>query len=158
MALNINHYLAPDRFQAQKTEALLVAALCNDPGGSGGSGAFVADGSTRITPVTPILLNQITGNETALTLNYETFKTSGDDTGLLINQTDTNSPGTSKLLDLQVGGTSKCSVTSEGSVLFPAANTVTLSGPGVGNWYGTLGLFGGGGSQVTLNAAGLNLT
>jgi len=82
---------------------------------AGGGGAFTADGDTQITPTTAIVLDQATGNEVALTLNYTTNKaTSGNDTGLVINQTDTASPGTSRLLDLQVGGTSKFSITNDG--------------------------------------------
>jgi hypothetical protein len=62
-------------------------------------------------------LNAATGNEAAYTLNYTTNKaTSGNDTGLLINQTDTLSPGTSLLIDAQVGGSSKFSVTNGGTV------------------------------------------
>ena len=80
-----------------------------------GGGAFDADADTLITPLTPIVLDQTTGNEAALSLDYTTNKlTSGDDTGLLVNQTDTNSPGTSKLMDLQVGGVSKFSVNNAG--------------------------------------------
>lgn len=52
-------------------------------------------------------LDNATGNEIAYQLNYTTNKlTSGKDTGLLINQTDTASPGTSVLLDVQRNGTS----------------------------------------------------
>jgi hypothetical protein len=84
-------------------------------GGGGGGGAFDADANTLITPSTAIVLDQATGNEAALSLDYTTNKlTSGDDTGLLINQTDANSPGASKLLDLQVGGASKFSVNNAG--------------------------------------------
>lgn len=54
-----------------------------------------------------ILLDDATGNETAFTLNYETNKaTSGNDTGLFINFTDTASPGASYVCDMQVGGSS----------------------------------------------------
>lgn len=59
-----------------------------------------------------------TGNEVALTLNYTTNKaTSGDDTGLKLNLTDTASPGTSLLIDAQTGGTSMFQVSSTGAVL-----------------------------------------
>ena len=79
------------------------------------AGAFEADANTLITASTAIVLDQATGDEAALTLNYETNKaTSGNDTGLLINQTDTLSPGTSKLLDLQVGGASLLQASAAG--------------------------------------------
>ena len=74
--------------------------------GGGGSGAFGADANTLITPSTPIVLDEATGDEAALTLDYTTNKAAGNDTGLLINQTDTLSNGISKLIDLQVGGAS----------------------------------------------------
>jgi hypothetical protein len=58
-----------------------------------------------------------TGNESAFTWNYTTNKaTSGNDTGILLNMTDTLSPGTSYLMDLQVGGTSKFTVSNLGNV------------------------------------------
>lgn len=61
------------------------------------------------------LLNAATGDETAFNISYTTNKaTSGNDYGLLINQTDTASPGTSYLMDLQVGGTSAFRITNAG--------------------------------------------
>jgi hypothetical protein len=80
-------------------------------------------------------------------------------TGIKADVTNTASAADSKLLDLQVGGASKFSVAREGSVLFPAGNTVAPSSPGVGNWYGSLALFGGGGGApgVVVNAAGMHL-
>jgi len=61
----------------------------------------------------PVTLNAATGNEVAFSLDYTVNKaTSGNDTGLVINQTDTASPGTSLLLDLQVGGTKSFSFTT----------------------------------------------
>ena len=67
-------------------------------------------------------LNAATGNEVALSLNYTVNKaTSGNDTGLVINQTDTASPGTSLLLDLQQGGTTRFSVDAGGNVNIGAA-------------------------------------
>ena len=58
-----------------------------------------------------------TGNEIAYELDYTTNKlTSGNDTGLLISMTDTVSPGTSFLLNLQVGGASKFSVDNAGNL------------------------------------------
>ena len=62
-------------------------------------------------------LSAATGNEIAYQLNYTTnTATSGNDTGLLINMTDTASPGTSNLLDLQVGGVSKFKVDNTGTI------------------------------------------
>lgn len=61
------------------------------------------------------LLDASTGNEVAYTLNYTTNKSvSGNDTGLLINKTDTASPGTSYLLDLKVGGVTSVYVDDTG--------------------------------------------
>ncbi|MDF1630923.1 MAG: hypothetical protein P1U78_14105, partial [Alcanivoracaceae bacterium] len=94
----------------------------------GGSGAFGADANTLITASTPIVLDQATGDEAALTLDYTTNKAAGNDTGLLINQTDTLSPGTSNLLDLQVGGSSKFSVDTYGSLNGTAGYKVALLG------------------------------
>ena len=80
-------------------------------------GAFVAAITTEITPVNPVVLDQATGNEVGLTLNYTTNKsTSGTDTGLLINKTDTASPGVSALADFQTGGVSKFFVSDTGDV------------------------------------------
>ncbi len=65
------------------------------------------------------ILDAATGDEAAFTLNYTTNKaTSGNDTGLLISMTDTASPGTSKPLDVQVGGSSVFSIqpTNSGSL------------------------------------------
>ncbi len=63
------------------------------------------------------LLDVATGNEVALDIQYTTNKSSsGDDTGLVVNQTDTDSPGTSLIIDCQVGGTSVFSVDNAGLV------------------------------------------
>ena len=100
----------------------------------GGGGAFSADANTLITPTTPIVLDQATGDEAALTLDYTTNKaTSGNDTGLLINQTDTLSPGTSKLLDLQVGGTSKLGVSTSRVETGPAVGLTLGNGVTAGS-------------------------
>jgi len=82
---------------------------------SGNVGIGTTSPTSRIHGVTT--LSAATGNEVAFQLNYTTNKlTSGNDTGLVINQTDTASPGTSNLLDLQVGGVSKFSVSNVGAV------------------------------------------
>ena len=89
----------------------------------GGGGAFTAGASTVITPTSAVTLGLASGDEAALTLDYTTNKLAGNDTGLLINQTDTLSNGTSKLLDLQVGGVSKFSVDDTGGLSFPGSST-----------------------------------
>jgi hypothetical protein len=62
-------------------------------------------------------LDDATGDEVAHTINYTVNKaTSGDDTGLLINKTDTASPGTSYLLDAQVGGITQFNIKDDGDV------------------------------------------
>lgn len=72
-------------------------------------------------------LSAATGNEVAYTLNYTTNKaSSGDDTGLLINHTDTASPGTSYLIDAQVGGTSRFNVKNTGDVTLANATAQLL--------------------------------
>ena len=99
-----------------------------------GGGAFDADANTLITPSTPIVLGQATGDEAALTLDYTTNKaTSGNDTGLLINMTDTLSPGTSSLMDLQVGGVSKAAWrASDGSIFMGSSINPSVAVGGYG--------------------------
>ena len=115
-----------------------MGLISYDPLSTAGGGAFDADANTQITPSTPIVLDQATGDEAALTLDYTTNKAAGNDTGLLINQTDTLSPGTSKLLDLQVGGASKLSVgsvgTSSASYAIRVGTSSTLWAPSTGAW------------------------
>jgi len=61
-------------------------------------------------------LNAATGDETAFSFAYTVNKaTSGNDTGLLINKTDTASPGTSYLMDLQKTSASKFYVDDDGN-------------------------------------------
>ena len=82
---------------------------------------LVEDASGKLTQTTT--LNAATGNEVAYTLNYTINKaTSGDDTGLLINMTDTASPGTSYLIDAQVGGSSKFNVNNAGNLNLGGTN------------------------------------
>jgi len=81
------------------------------------------------TYVAPVVLNDATGNQVALALNYTTNKaTSGDDTGFLINKTDTASPGTSLLADFQVGGVSKVSILANGEINTPQIKNNTATG------------------------------
>lgn len=121
------------------------------------AGAFAASSTTAIVPTTAIVLDEATGNEVALSLDYTVNKaTSGDDTGLKINMTDTASPGTSLLADFQTGGVSKFSVSNSGSVTnltkieFPASELgKTLIELGFSN-YG-IGFNGNGEAVVYIN-------
>lgn len=62
-------------------------------------------------------LDAATGNETAFSIAYTVNKaTSGNDTGILVNKTDTASPGSSLLLDLQTGGSTQFNVNDAGAV------------------------------------------
>jgi hypothetical protein len=74
------------------------------------------------------VLGKDTGNEAAFTMNYTTNKlTSGNDVGLLINQTDTASPGTSLLIDAQMGGTSQFGLLIQSFAAATASTRVLLS-------------------------------
>ena len=68
-------------------------------------------------------LDHATNDEVAFQFDYTTNKAAGNDTGLLINQTDTASPGTSLLAHFQVGVTSMFKVANDGNVTYgnPAA-------------------------------------
>lgn len=80
-----------------------------------------ATGDTYSAPVT---LQAATGNEVAYTFEYTVNKaTSGNDTGLLVNQIDSASPGVSLLADFQVGGASKFRFGAAG--VFSCYNTYT---------------------------------
>jgi hypothetical protein len=81
-----------------------------------GGGAFEADANGLISASSAPVLDAASGDEVAYTFDYTTNKLAGNDTGLLINQTDTASPGTSLLADFQVGGTSRFSVNNDGDV------------------------------------------
>ena len=74
------------------------------------------------------LLEHATNNEVAYELDYTTNKAAGNDTGLVINMTDTLSPGTSYLLDLQVGGGSKLTVDAAGNLVAQGTISGTISG------------------------------
>lgn len=94
-AIEYNHSTNQMTFDVNQTEALRLTAATNQ--------------------VLTSTLDAATGNEVALSLNYTVNKaTSGNDTGLLINMTDTSSPGTSLPLDIQVGGSSVFSVDQMG--------------------------------------------
>ena len=92
---------------------------------SAGGGAFSADGDTQITPTTAIVLDQATGNEIGVDISYTVNKaTSGNDTGLRVSMTDTASPGTSFLIDGQVGGSTVFSINELGVM---ACDTVEIT-------------------------------
>lgn len=69
-----------------------------------------------------VTLGAASGNEVAYELSYTTNKAAGNDTGLLINMTDTASPGTSYPLQIKVGGSDKLTLTETGTL--QAANRV----------------------------------
>jgi hypothetical protein len=93
------------------TEALRITQT---PTGAGQTVASLIHIKTAV-------LGKDTTNEVAFSLNYTTNKlTSGNDTGFVINQTDTLSPGTSLLLDGRVGGVSKFSVYNGGDLVMGA--------------------------------------
>jgi len=61
-------------------------------------------------------LTAASGNEAAFTLNYTTNKAAGNDTGLVVNMTDTASPGTSYLQEWYVGADQKAYIDSDGII------------------------------------------
>lgn len=71
-------------------------------------------------------------------------------TGIKLNITDTASLATSVFCDFQVGGTSRMRVDKIGNVTFPNSSLTLPSAAGVGNWGGSLAIFG---SAGTLAAA-----
>ncbi|CAB4172654.1 hypothetical protein UFOVP934_40 [uncultured Caudovirales phage] len=83
-------------------------------------------------------------------------------TGIKFNAAGTsnaNSAMASLLMDLQVGGTSQASIDKLGTISFanPASGTAP-SRPGVGNWYGTLALFGNSGVlAATISGTAVNV-
>ena len=113
--------------------------------GAGGGGAFT-ETSGLITPTATILLDAATGNEIGVDLSYTVNKaTSGDDTGILVNKTDTASPGTSLFLDYQVAGVSKFRIDGAGDVMLSNdthifRDTTTAGGLGIWPEYGGDGL------------------
>jgi len=92
-------------------------ALTPDQISAMGVGGFSADAQTQITPTTAIVLDEATGNETALDLSHTVNKaTSGNNTGILMDITDTASPGTSLFIDLQVDASSRFNIDTLGNV------------------------------------------
>ncbi len=74
------------------------------------------------------LLNEDTGDEIALHVPYTVDKaTSGDDTGLLIDVTDTDSPGTSRPIDVKVDTERMWSLQNSGALVWGQTASYTLS-------------------------------
>ena len=97
-------------------------------GGGGGGGAFTAAEDTTVALTTAVDLDEATGDEAAMTIDYTTNKaTSGVDTGLEIGKTDTASPGVSYLMTGKVAGSIIYSVQDTGHVTIgtSAPNTQT---------------------------------
>ena len=90
--------------------------------------AIIAADSATDTLVLNAQLDEATGNETALTLNYTANKaTSGDNTGFLINFTDTNSPGDAYVVDFKVDGTSRFFIESNGQTSIVTTEISTIN-------------------------------
>lgn len=67
------------------------------------------------------------GDEAALSFGYTVNKPSGNDSGLVLDMTDTASPGTSRLIDLKIGGTRKLALVWDGTNINPvSAGQMTL--------------------------------
>ena len=71
-----------------------------------------------------VKLQAATGDEVAVNIQYEVDKlTSGNDTGLVVNQTNTSSPGVSKAIDIQQGTISKAYFDNNGNLNLPLGDT-----------------------------------
>ena len=104
-------------------------------------------GGTATTTKPQVLIEPTGATSTA-------WSTSG--TGLGVNAA---SGFAGNLLDLQVNGTSQARFTKEGTLAFGASTTVQPSTAGVGNWVGTLALFGSAGSlAATISSVAVNLS
>jgi len=99
---------------AAATNSLLTAD------GAGGS-AFVST-----IPKLTIASGTITNTNPALTISQTWSNSNSAFTGLLVNITNTASAATSKLIDLQLGGTSQFYVDRTGSIVGNVANAATL--------------------------------
>ena len=111
------------------------------------TGTWIAAGGTATTTKPQFLIEPTGATSTA-------WSTSG--TGLGVNAA---SGFAGNLLDLQVNGSTQARFTKEGTLTFGASTAVNPSTPGVGNWVGTLGLFGTSGSlAATIGNAGINIS
>ena len=71
-----------------------------------------------------------------------TWNTSGTPTAFNLNITDTASNAASNLAAFQIAGTTRVAFPKRGAITFPDSSTASISAPGIGNWAGTLGVFG----------------
>jgi hypothetical protein len=72
-----------------------------------------------------VTLDDASGNETGFDIQVTANKAAGDDTALKVNQTDTVSGGTSKLIDLQSDATSVFTVDNAGALTTSGALQAT---------------------------------
>lgn len=105
--------------------------LINTPTDDGSNTLQVA-GGTKITETSLAASGSLAGS--ALTVN-QTWNTTGNPTAILANVTNTASGTSAKLMDLQVGGSSKFSVNKDGSAFATSINNVFLGfgGGNIGN-------------------------
>jgi hypothetical protein len=127
-----------------------LATLAGSPSANNTSGVLIngtwRTGASSNNP-------QLLLNPTGTTLST-TWSTSG--TGLGVNAA---SGFAGNLLDLQVNGTSQAKFTKEGTLAFGSSTAVTPSTAGVGNWVGTLGLFGSSGVlAATISGTNINIS
>ena len=111
------------------------------------TGTWLTAGGTSTTTKPQVLVEPAGTTSTA-------WSTAG--TGLGVNAA---SGFAGNLLDLQVNGTSQARFTKEGTLAFGASTLVQPSTAGVGNWVGTLALFGSGGAlAATVSSLAVNLS
>ena len=151
----------------------------NNAGSNAGATGSVVDSSGNVTiGGLTTLAGSPSANNTSGVLINGTWRTgaSSNNPQLLLNPSGTtlsttwstsgtgigvNAPASfgGNLLDLQVNGTSQAKFTKEGTLSFGASTTVAPSTAGVGNWVGTLGLFGNGGAlAATISATNINIS
>jgi len=107
------------------TELDVSGIICTGCGGGVSEGSDVTFGFGTFSAV----LDEATGDEVALEINYTVNKaSSGNDTGLEINMTDTASPGTSYGINYKVGGVSKFYVSNTGQLRMSENLHFTTSG------------------------------
>jgi len=97
-------------------------------GGGGGGGAFTADVDTRITPTTPVLLNNASGDEVAFHFAYTLNKAGGTSDGLIVDATTTSSDGNHKFIEVKNDGVSIFSVESQTQGIRIEKNIILTTG------------------------------